>query len=109
VIFQSRDIFIEVFHGRIDYEIGIHFGTTITGKPFSFRFFLKRFFPAVDVNLGECLADTPEKVHETTKSLSEAFQATGKNIIDGDDTTYKIMETVRWWDFAPDAPDAEAN
>ena len=96
-------MFIDVSHGLKDYEVGIGFGRTGTKKRFSFRLFLQRFFPVEEMKLGECLAGTPEKVQQVTKTLSEVFGTTGRNIIEGDDTTYTTMETVRWWDFRPDA------
>jgi hypothetical protein len=103
VRFESSKVFIDVYHGLKDYEVGIGFGRTGIKKRFGFRLFPQRFFPVEETKLGDCVAGTPEKVQQVTKTLSELFSTAGRNVIEEDDATYKVMETVHWWDFRPDA------
>ena len=99
VRFESKLVFIEVYHGQYDYEVGINFGRIGRDENFSFTLFLRRFFPVVDQALGVRLADTPKRISDLTQAVSEALRTYGQRIIEGDDAFYNEMAKVRWWHF----------
>ena len=101
--FESKLVFIEIYHGQYDYEVGINFGRRGRDENFSFTLFLRRFFPVVDQALGERLAETPKRIGDLTQAMGETLRTYGQRIIDGDDAFYTEMAQVRWWHFKPEA------
>ena len=98
VRFESDKVFVEIFHGLKDYEVGIRFGSKDRNKTLSFRLFLKHFFPGSIEQLGNCIADTPAAVIETVTKAAQMFQATGEGIVDADMRVFDEMDKVLWWD-----------
>jgi hypothetical protein len=86
-----------------DCEVSISFGRKDQKEDFSFTLFLRLVNPELEKQLGERIAYKPEQVDQSLRQLSSALQSEGKKIIDGDDTTFEKMKSVRWWDFDPDA------
>jgi hypothetical protein len=78
--FESRLVFIEIYHGQNDYEVGINFGRIGRDESFSFTLFLRRFFPVVDQTLGERLAETPKGISDLTQAMGEALRTYGQRI-----------------------------
>lgn len=101
--FETNQVYIDVFHAELDYEVGIYFGLSTEQKTFSFLMYLRRFFPDRANELGETIAGTPDAVAQVTSRLARAFRATGGKIIEADPTVYTEMGEVRWWHFRPDA------
>ena len=102
VRFDSTAVFIEIFHGLKDYEVGIHFGRVDDNKRLSFGLYMRRFCPEVHRALGDRLADTVEQVETALHGLAEALVTCGKPIIDGEAQMFEEMTEVRWWDFCPE-------
>ena len=102
VRFESTAVFIEIFHGLKDYEVGIHFGRVDDNKRFSFGLYMRRFCPEVHRALGDRIAGTFEKVEAALHGLAEALGTCGKPIIDGEAHILEEMAKVRWWDFCPE-------
>jgi len=101
--FESKRVFIEIYHGQYDYEVGMTFGRIGCDESFSFTLFLRRFFPVVDQAIGERLAETPKRISDLTQAMGEALRTYGQRIIAGDDAFYNEMSKVRWWHFQPEA------
>lgn len=101
VRYESDQVFIEIFHGMRDYEVGVEFGLLDTGKHLSFTSFLRRFFPDREKVIGESIADTPDDVKRAVRNLAHIFQETGHGILSGDPKVYEEMKTVRWWNATP--------
>jgi hypothetical protein len=97
--FESEHVFVDVFHGLKDYEIGIQFGLLRANKTFCFIMFLRRFFPEEEKRIGDSIAGTKDQISHVTKVLAEVFRDTGKSIVDGEAATYAELENVRWWHF----------
>ena len=103
VRYESESVFVEVYHGSYDFEIGINFGRLSHKERFDFIFFLKRFHPEVDRELGNRLADAKEKVARVLRQLAQLLHTYGVPIIKGENPTYEEMTKVRWWHFYPEA------
>ena len=77
VRYESEKVFVEVYHGIYDYEIGIHFGRLNSSERFDFTLYLRRFFPDIEPLIGSRSADTSAKVDALTKALADALRKDG--------------------------------
>lgn len=103
VRYESDKVFIDVFHGMKDYEIGVQFGLIGSTKQYSFLMFVRRFFPGQEAELGELIADTHDSVSVAVTNLAKLFRAVGQPILNGDPVMLAEMDKVRWWHFRPEA------
>jgi|SRR5581483_8757451 len=102
VRFESETVFIDVFHGLKDYEVGICFGLLSEKRYFSFNLYVHRFFPERVAELAEEIAGTPDKVLQAVERLSALFKSVGQKIVEADAKTYEEMKSVKWWHFRPE-------
>ena len=103
VRYESKMVYIEVFHSERDGEIGISFGRLHEKEAFSFTLFLRLVNSALERALGERLASNAEQVRQCVIGLAHALRSRGGPIISGQDWIFERMKNVRWWDFEPDA------
>jgi hypothetical protein len=103
VRYEAESVFVEVYHGSYDFEIGVNFGRLSHKERFDFAFFLKRFHSEVDQELSNHLADTTEKVDKVLEELAQLLRTYGVPIIKGENQIYERMTNVRWWHFYPEA------
>jgi hypothetical protein len=101
--YESQAVFIGVFYGAYDYEVGIQFGHIGETAKYDFSFYLRRFHPDIDEALGDRLADTASKVRKVVKALATALKEHGQPIIGNDPDIYAEVAKIRWWHFKPEA------
>jgi hypothetical protein len=102
VRYESDKVFIEVFHGERDYEVGLNFGRTGKNEHFSFGLFCKlmKLEPVASI---EMISDDKLRVEEFIAILARTLEEDASKIINGDNEIFERMKTVRWWDFNPEA------
>ena len=105
VRYESQKAYIEVNYGDYDFEITLTFGRLHRSEPeqFDFTLFLRLVNPSLEKDLGERIADKPEKVCQTIQKLASVLRSEGMDIIEGNDSVFDRMKTVTWWQFRPDA------
>jgi len=103
VRYESSKAYVEVSHQERDGEVAISFGRLVPKEEFSFTLFLQKKNPALEKQMGERLADTPDEVRDCVIKLCDAFQREGAEILRGDDAPFEEMKDVRWWHFQPGA------
>jgi hypothetical protein len=102
VRYESTKVWIDVFHGAYDYEVGINFGRRAKEESFSFLLFC-RLMKVQSVTSIELISDDKMRVKELLSILSKALAKEGAKIVSGDDATFEKMKSVRWWHFRPEA------
>ena len=102
VRYESAEVFVEIFHGEYDYEVGINFGRLGKNEDFSFLLFC-RLMKVVAVTAVEMISDDRAAIKTFLITLSDALSTTGLGIVMGDSAIFEQMKTVKWWDFKPDA------
>jgi hypothetical protein len=103
VRFESDRVYVEVKLGVRDGEASINFGRLGQDQGFSFRLFLKLVNPARDRQLGECLVENIVQLRVVLAQLAMALREDGRPILFADEQLFRKMDTVRWWDFQPEA------
>jgi len=105
VRYESEKAYIEVSHGDYDFEVAIVFGRLHRSEPeqFDLTLFLRLVNPSLEKELGERIADKPDKVRETVQKLASALRSEGMDVIKANDSVFDRMKTVTWWQFRPDA------
>lgn len=103
VRFESSKAYVEISHGEQDGEVAISFGRLARKEEFSFTLFLRKKNRALEKQMGERLAATPDEMREYVIKLGDALQREGAEIIQGSDAPFEEMKDVRWWHFQPEA------
>jgi hypothetical protein len=103
VRYESKIVYIEVFHSDRDGEVAILFGRLNEKEEFSFTLFLRLVDSALERGLGERLASNADQVRQCLVGLAHALKTRGWPIISGQEWIFERMKNVRWWDFDPDA------
>jgi hypothetical protein len=103
VHYESSKAYVEISHGDRDGEVAISFGRLSTKEEFSFMLFLRKKNPALEKQMGERLAATPDQIRECVIKLGEALQREGAEVLRGSDAPFEEMRDVRWWHFQPEA------
>lgn len=101
VRYESEKVYLEVNHGDYDFEVTITFGRLNRSEleQFDFTLFLRLVNPSLEKDLGERIADKPDKIRETVRKLASALLSDGKDIIEANDSLFERMKTVTWWQF----------
>lgn len=101
--FASPQVWIDVFYGERDGEVGIEFGRVESDERLSFNLFVclhdRRLFDA----LGDMTAYDKLAVREQLLKLAGALVSVGMDIVDGRQQAFDEMTRVRWWDCMPEA------
>ena len=92
VRFENEDLFINIYHGRMSYEINLEFGRkSDAGQIFHIDNLLQLYKPG-DGDYFYYAATNQESVVEGLKKLSELFKNLGASILGGD---YSLFDKLR--------------
>lgn len=95
VRFESNKAYVEISHGEQDGEVSISFGRLVPKEQYSFTLFMRKKNPALEKQMGERLAITPDEIRECVIKLGDAMQREGFEILQGSNAPFEEMMDVR--------------
>ncbi|MGH8612187.1 MAG: hypothetical protein ACREYF_09145 [Gammaproteobacteria bacterium] len=99
VRYESDKIFVNIYHGRSSYELGIEVGPLGSGVEIDMGYSLSALIhlvaPEEAAAYRNFVATTPKKVQIGVKLLSEKFQGYGWDLLWGDPDIFIKLKTQR--------------
>ena len=96
--FESEDVFVNLFHGRSSYEVGIEIGLLGDVNQSERKVTineLQEFFGRREDNLFPCQATTPETIDKCLSNLATFLRREGEPVLQGDCSTFRALFRIQ--------------
>ena len=108
VCYESADVYVNVYHGRSSFEIGVEVGNKSLEHSFSLEALVSLFDKELSREYWATGARTSEAVHRALKKLSEGLSRYGGPALSGNQSIFYRLEQLRAERIAAMALDSKA-
>ncbi len=91
--FESGSVFINVYHGRSSYHVGLELGRLQEGELYSLHEVLSATAPS-ELDRARCQTADPATLARCLTSMAETVERNCQLLLMGDDTAFEKLESV---------------